>query len=94
MSLNYNCVQYLVDSGRQLEMAEVQAAYNAETSHHEKWHRPQEVDNNCPSCAEEVSDDRVQCQWCGAWEHFKFVGMRRSEYDMLSLNSPRITFLL
>ena len=34
----------------------------------------------------------VQCQWCGSWEHFKCARMSKGEYDMLSLNSPRIMF--
>lgn len=62
------------------------------TSQPEKRPRPEDDDNNCPSCAEEVVDDGVQCQWCGDWEHFKCAKISKQEYDMLSLNSPRIMF--
>lgn len=36
----------------------------AGTSQPEKLPKTEEVDHNCPSCAEDVVDDGVQCQWC------------------------------
>jgi len=46
----------------------------------------------CPTCDEEVSTnhDGVQCQWCHVWEHFKCAKLGVGEYNMLSLNLPRI----
>lgn len=57
-----------------------------------KRHRPVDSDSACPSCAEEVTDDGVECQWCSCWEHYKCAGISQGEYNMLSINSPCIMF--
>jgi len=59
--------------------------------------RPRAEDSGssiCPTCDEEVSTshDGVQCQWCHVWEHCKCAKLSVGEYNMLSLNSPRIMF--
>jgi len=40
-----------------------------------KWRRPVDSDTVCPSCAEEVTDDGVECQWGSYWEHYKCAGI-------------------
>jgi len=51
--------------------------------------RPGDSNTVCPSCAEEVTDDGVECQCCSCWEHYKCA---EGEYNMLSINSPCIMF--
>lgn len=48
----------------------------------------------CPTCEKEVSSsqDGVQCEWCHVWEHCKCAKLSVGEYNMLSMNSPRVMF--
>jgi len=46
----------------------------------------------CPSCAEDMSDAAVECQWYGSREHYKCAGMSQDEYEILALNSRCVMF--
>lgn len=95
-------VPFIVDEcfqfgAHHLEMPTEQGRNNSGAPGVGRPKRPRSQDSDssasvCPTCEEEVSTDGVQCQWCHVWEHSKCAKIGQGEYEMLSLESPRIMF--